>query len=289
MKLGILTKNPEADLKFLTTNKLQSIELLVWPNDIWDINPVEQEAKVNKLAETLNNNNITISCIGYYPNWLAMKYEEKQAALEHFYRLFELAKKFKVNTMATFTGRNYNATLPENLQLLTRFFNPVLQKAADLELQIVFENCPKFGAHDFKLGNMAAIPYTWDFMLHEIPLTNWGLEYDPSHLYRLGIDYLKVVKDYGEKIMHVHAKDAEMITTQLFTFGMYHDFNTASRDRFPGFGKIDWQQLVCELRKKNYQGTIDIEGEHDPVFGNEREKEGMFASVKYLQAILQSK
>lgn len=288
MKLGILTKNPEADLKFLTDNKLQSIELLVWPGDTWDINPVEQEAKVHKLAETLNNNNIAVSCIGYYPNWLSMKHQEQEQALLHFYKLFDLAKHLKVNTVATFTGRNYHATFQENLQLLLQFFIPVLQKASDSELQVVFENCPKFIGNDFQLGNMVAIPYTWDFMLQELPLHNWGLEYDPSHLFRLGIDYMKVVNDYGEKIIHVHAKDAEMISDRLFQYGMYHNFDTASRDRFPGFGKIDWQKLVRELRKKNYQGAIDIEGEHDPVFGEEREEEGMRASVKYLQAILQT-
>lgn len=38
---------------------------------------------------------------------------------------------------------------------------------------------------------------------------------DPSHLYWLGVDYIKAVRDFKDGIFHVHAKDTEILGDEL--------------------------------------------------------------------------
>ncbi len=52
-----------------------------------------------------------------------------------------------------------------------------------------------------------------------MPDDTFGLNFDPSHLVWLGIDYIKAAKDFAARIFHVHAKDAEILKEEYIPFG----------------------------------------------------------------------
>jgi len=71
------------------------------------------------------------------------------------------------------------------------------------------------------IGNIAFSPQMWEEMFKRIPDENFGLNFDPSHLYWLGINYLKAVKNFKERIFHVHAKDTEVLSDKLAKVSIY--------------------------------------------------------------------
>ena len=53
--------------------------------------------------------------------------------------------------------------------------------------------------------------------------------------------------------------------------------------RTPGFGDSNWTDIISILRMNGYQGTIDIEGFHDPVYKGTLEYTGQVRALRYLK------
>jgi sugar phosphate isomerase/epimerase len=53
--------------------------------------------------------------------------------------------------------------------------------------------------------------------------------------------------------------------------------------RTPGFGDSDWVRVISELRLAGYNGAIDIEGWHDPVYRDGLEMTGQVYALEYLK------
>ena len=108
-------------------------------------------------------------------------------------------------------------------------------------------------------------------MFEAVPSKALGLEIDPSHMVWLGIDYVKAVRDYGNRIYHAHAKDMEIVRPALGRVGIYGQaFGKPDgfghgwwRARTPGWGEVNWPAFITALIEVGYQGNIDIEHEDD--------------------------
>ena len=55
-----------------------------------------------------------------------------------------------------------------------------------------------------------SVPEIWKAMFDAVPSRALGLEIDPSHLVFLGIDYIQAIRDFGDRIVHFHAKDIDI-------------------------------------------------------------------------------
>ena len=53
--------------------------------------------------------------------------------------------------------------------------------------------------------------------------------------------------------------------------------------RTPGFGDSDWTAIISELRRVGFEGSIDIEGWHDPVYRDALEMTGQVAALNHLK------
>lgn len=53
--------------------------------------------------------------------------------------------------------------------------------------------------------------------------------------------------------------------------------------RTPGFGDSNWVEIISELRKVGFKGSIDIESWHDPVYCDELEMTGQVRGLNYLK------
>ncbi len=74
----------------------------------------------------------------------------------------------------------------------------------------------------------------------------------------------------------------EMMFNAVKQFGI-HGPKPFVWHRTPGFGDSNWTDIISILRENGYNGTIDIEGYHDPVYRDELEMTGQVHALNYLK------
>ena len=96
------------------------------------------------------------------------------------------------------------------------------------------------------------------------------------------IDPIPQLRKWVPRIFHVHGKDATIAWDIIKEHGV-HGNQDYLWHRNPGFGDSNWTDIISILRMKGYEGTIDIEGHHDPVYQKELELTGQIHSLQYLK------
>jgi sugar phosphate isomerase/epimerase len=96
--------------------------------------------------------------------------------------------------------------------------------------------------------------------------SRFGFNYDPSHLGYQGVDYVKFIREFSERIFHVHVKDAwwDHGNGDVGVFGGHTDFGDARRYwdfRSPGRGDIAFEDIIVALNDIQYAGPLSIEWE----------------------------
>lgn len=94
----------------------------------------------------------------------------------------------------------------------------------------------------------------------------FGFNYDPSHLGYQGVDYVKFIREFADRIFHVHVKDAwwDHGNGDVGVFGGHTDFGDARRYwdfRSPGRGDIAFEDIIVALNDIAYNGPLSIEWE----------------------------
>ena len=94
----------------------------------------------------------------------------------------------------------------------------------------------------------------------------FGFNYDPSHLGYQGVDYVKFIRDFGDRIFHAHIKDAwwDHGNGDVGVFGGHTDFGDPRRYwdfRSPGRGDIAFEDVIVALNDVKYNGPLSIEWE----------------------------
>ena len=93
---------------------------------------------------------------------------------------------------------------------------------------------------------------------------------DTGHMLFAGGDSLKIIKDFKEKIIHVHCKDMrENVLRKSLKddLSFRHSFLEGAFT-VPGDGCIDYKPILEELKKNNYNGWLVVEAEQDPKKAN---------------------
>ena len=94
----------------------------------------------------------------------------------------------------------------------------------------------------------------------------FGFNYDPSHLGYQGVDYVKFIRTFAERIYHVHMKDAWWGhgDGSVGVFGGHTGFGDARRFwdfRSVGRGDINFEEIIVALNDVGYQGPLSVEWE----------------------------
>ena len=180
------------------------------------------------------------------------------------------------------------------------------QKIAD-SLAIYRETCPAIAAECESAGVRLAIevwpgpapyypalgytPETWRAMFEAVPSAAIGLNYDPSHLVRLGIDYLRALDEFKERIYHCHGKDTALLSEQQYLYGHLPPALSKSpafaaggwRYCVPGDGVVDWSKVAFELEQAGFDGCVGIELEDARYWGSlEKEQQGIAKAHRHL-------
>ena len=119
-------------------------------------------------------------------------------------------------------------------------------------------------------------------MFDAVPDKNMGLEWEPCHQMVNLIDPIPQLRKWVNKIFHVHGKDCTIAWDIIREYGI----NSSKQyvwHRTPGFGDCNWTDIISILRQNNYDGNIDIEGYHDPVYRGKLEWTGQVRGLNYLK------
>jgi sugar phosphate isomerase/epimerase len=214
---------------------------------------------------------LEISALAYYPNNLDPDAAARDAAHAHLRRVIDASARLGVGLVCTFAGADPAKPLDENLEEFRRVWPPLVAYAEERGVRIAIENCPMVFSRDRWPGgtNLAYCPAAWDAMFEAIPSAALGLNLDPSHLLWLGVDYERAVRDYGERIFHVHAKDTEVRVDGLYRHSILSLGVGWQAARMPGRGEIAWGRFVGALREVGYGGVISVEHEDEDFEGSD--------------------
>lgn len=176
----------------------------------------------------------------------------------------------------------------ESLGYFAEVFPAIAETCESVGVKIAFEGWPGPAPHYPTLGYT---PEVWRAMFASVPSKALGLCFDPSHLVRLGIDYLRVLKEFGDRIHHCHGKDTELLSESQYLYGRM----AARLDGVPGFsegpwrycvpgaGQVDWAAIAFVLEMRHYEGCVSIELEDARYWGTvEKEQAGIRKAYAHL-------
>ena len=94
----------------------------------------------------------------------------------------------------------------------------------------------------------------------------FGFNYDPSHFVYLGVDYVQFIRELGDRIYHVHMKDAWFSPTpkRSGVFGGHLPFGDPERYwefRSLGHGSVNFEEIIRTLNFVGYKGPLSVEWE----------------------------
>jgi sugar phosphate isomerase/epimerase len=286
MKLGFLTaalpdNTLEQAAKWGAESGFQAIEIACWPFEKAarryagvthiDVTTLDK-TKAKEIRNMLDGYGLTISSLAYYPNPLHPEAEHRETVIAHLKKVIEGAALLEVPVVGTFVGKDKNKNVPQNLEDYAKIWPPIVKFAKDHGVKIAIENCPMIFSLDEWPGgnNLASTPAIWRKMWEIIPDDNFGLNLDPSHLILQMIDYERVIREFGSKIFHVHAKDLHIDHEGLYNHGALSQGMGWQVPRLPGLGDVNWGKFFAALTAARYDYVVSIEHEDRAYEGDEK-------------------
>jgi sugar phosphate isomerase/epimerase len=189
------------------------------------------------------------------------------------------------NYFAVMLPKDKELSRKENFGYMAESLNalsPALEKAGG---RLVIEGWPGPGA-------LCCTPESFRATFKECPSKSIGINYDPSHLLRMGIDPIRFLKEFVARVGHVHGKDCEILADDLYEYGHEQPATfkespwfgaSAWRYTLPGHGGTNWKEVFRILVANGYKGVVSIELEDkDYCNGDEAQQNGLKDGAKFL-------
>ena len=303
MQLGFVSailpdQNFETLIDFASQEDYAFVEVMCWPKGkaerryagVTHIDVLElSDERIGQIHTYLQEKKVRISGLGYYPNPMDADSEKAQFYIHHLKAIIQAAKRLGIYTVNTFIGREQHKSVEENLEKFARVWPPIIQFAEDHGVRIGIENCPMyFTLDEWPEGkNLAFSPAIWRQMFDIIPSQYFGLNYDPSHLLWMQMDYIKPIYEFADRLVHVHVKDAKVYRDKLNEVGILAHPLQFHSPKLPGLGDIDWGNFFSALHDVRYQGPVCVEVE-DKAFEStvEGRKQALIQSRNYLRQFI---
>jgi sugar phosphate isomerase/epimerase len=303
MKLGLVTAilpdlSFEEVVDYAAKTGFECLEVCCWPKgkavrryagithiDLEGLSPDKMRYYLNYAKER----GVSISSLGYYPNPLDSDREAAEVAISHIKKLIDVSAEMGIGMVTTFIGRDKTKTVEENLELFKTVWTPIIKLADDRNVKIGIENCPMLYTDNEWPGgnNLACTPDIWRRMFSIIPSKNFGLNYDPSHMYLIGASYTKPVYEFKERIFHVHFKDIKIYQEKLDEYGHFSYPALWHSPKLPGLGGVDFGIFSSALYDIRYDGPACIEVEDKAFEGSlDAVKQGIEQSYRYMRQFI---
>lgn len=189
-------------------------------------------------------------------------------AIEEMKNTARAAQKFGVPVVNGFTGSAIwhmlysfppvpQSMIDAGFQQFADRWNPILDVFGECGVKFALEVHPTEIAFDLYSAKMAleAIGHREEF----------GFNFDPSHLHWQGIDPVEFIREFPDRIYHVHIKDAIVtLNGRTGILGSHINFGQANRGwdfRSPGRGGVNFEEIIRELNRIGYNGPLSVEWE----------------------------
>lgn len=277
LKLGFMSaimaeKTFEEVIDFAANNQFSCVEIMCWPKGkaerryagVTHIDLAElDQAKVEYIQNYTSERDVFISGLGYYPNPLEANQENATRYISHIKDLIAAAAKLSVPVVNTFVGREPGLSVDENFNNFEKVWPGIVKVAEDNNIKIGIENCPMYFTNDEWPGgkNLAFSPAQWERMFEIIPSSNFGLNYDPSHMIWQQMDEVKPIFEFKDRLHHIHLKDVKLYQDKLDRVGIMATPLEYHSPKIPGLGDVRWGSFFSALTSVGYNGPCCIEVE----------------------------
>lgn len=189
-------------------------------------------------------------------------------AAEEMKQTARAAQRFGVDVVNGFTGSAIWPLLysfpPVSEEMLEAGFaqfaerwNPILD---------VFDECGVRFALEVHPTEIAFDIYTAKRALEAVGRREaFGFNFDPSHLLWQGIDPVEFLREFPDRIYHMHVKDAIVtLNGRSSVLGSHLNFGDPRRGwdfRSPGRGAVNFEEIIRALNQIGYQGPLSVEWE----------------------------
>ncbi|GAB6164562.1 sugar phosphate isomerase/epimerase [Thermostilla marina] len=178
------------------------------------------------------------------------------------------AQKFGVGVVNGFTGSSiwhllysFPPVPPQMIEagfdLLRERFTPILDVFAECGVKFALEVHPTEIAFDLYTAERALEALNY----HEA----FGFNFDPSHLIWQGVDPAQFIRNFPDRIFHVHMKDAIVtLDGKSGILGSHIDFGDWRRGwnfRSLGHGGVNFEEIIRALNDIGYEGPLSVEWE----------------------------
>lgn len=174
----------------------------------------------------------------------------------------------------------------ENFGYMVESFSQLAPVLEECRAHIAVEGWPGPGA-------LCCTPEGYRALFKEIPSPAMAINYDPSHLIRMNIDPLRFLNEFASRVVHVHGKDTQLLTENLYEYGSEQPPTFARpvpfggmvwRYTIPGHGVMRWTDAFRILEANGYAGCVCIELEDANFFREEAaERLGFIQGARFLE------
>ena len=126
----------------------------------------------------------------------------------------------------------------ENYSLAIECFSPIAEAADKVGAKIAIEGWPGGAPH---YATLCCTPETMRAFIRDVPGNAIGVNYDPSHLIRLGVDHVRFLREFLPRVWHVHAKDTELFEEATYELGRVQG---SAFSKPHGFGEFTWRSTI---------------------------------------------
>ncbi len=282
-------------LAFAVRERFACVEAMCWPvgkaeRKFAGVTHVDvtgfTKARAEEVRAACARHGVELSALGYYPNPLDPDPAVAGVAREHLKRVIRAAALLGLRTVNTFVGRDWTRTVDDNWPRFLKTWRPLIAYAEDHGVRVGIENCPmRFTRDEWPGGkNLFTTPVIWRRAFEDIPSPSFGLNYDPSHFVLQHMDPASPLREFQDRIVHVHAKDVKIDHARLDEVGVFAHPLEWHQPRIPGYGEIHWGAFVGSLMGTSYRGPVCIEVEDD-TFG--RDLEGRQRALRVARNVLE--
>ncbi len=129
-----------------------------------------------------------------------------------------------------------------------------------------------------RYANLGCTPESLRSLFKEIGSDVMGINLDPSHLIWTGIDTVRFVHEFADRIYHIHAKDTQILDDNLYDCGNLQDHTYPTNENYggrnwryalPGHGVARWEKYFEILEERGYKGVVSIEHEDWRFYGSD--------------------
>lgn len=281
MKIGFYTSTfndrpLEEVIEFAAAEGFDAIEIDVGGH-------IQSPERVAGAVDLARNRGLFVSSITYFGNQLDPDPSRRKELRSRTAEFAQAIGEADVPIFVIFPGRDDTVSEEANYDDFAEYADGLIAATRSHGLVFAIENWP--GPADNFVGTT---PKGWEELFSRIEDRRFGLEFDPSHLIRIGVDPYKALEAVRDRIAILHAKDTAIDPAMQQAVG-YHGKGWWQY-KLPGKGLLDWSRFLRQAKSYGFDGALSIEHE-DAAYGwpgkdLAARKEGERQGLAYLRGIV---